>query len=286
MKDVIKNNKKNLLNLLYILLILIAISALTMVLLLVFDVIYYVDGDMHFNEGLFESFKGSWYGWMIVMLLQMVLSSLLSFVPGASMAFILLTQTLYDNPWVAFALSFSSVMLTSIFMYCVGRFGGYKLCVKLLGRKDCHKAITLLRNKGQVFFPIMMMFPIFPDDALVMMAGTIHMTLRWFIPSVVIGRGIGVATIIFGLHIIPFEKFSSPWHWVLFVLACLILIALVLFLAVKFNRFMEKRRKNATEKLSAKKEAEKAVAEKSEEIKAKADNPAQPVQAETPTPHI
>ena len=44
----------------------------------------------------------------------------------------------------------------------------------------------------------MMMFPIFPDDALVMIAGTLKMKLRWFIPSIVIGRGIGIAAIVFG----------------------------------------------------------------------------------------
>lgn len=261
MKDVFKNNKKNLLKLLLVLIILIVVSIVTMLLLLAFDLMYFVDGDLHFNEALFHSFKNSWYGWLIVVLLQMLLTSLLCFVPGASMAFILLVQSLYSNPWLAFAVSFTSVLLTSCVMYIVGRFGGYRLCVRLLGRHDCHKAITLLRNKGQVFFPIMMMFPIFPDDALVMMAGTIRMTLRWFIPSVVIGRGIGVAAIIFGLHIIPFEKFTTPWHWIIFVILCIILVGLIFFLAIKFNQFMEKKKREEAEKLAAEKAEKKAKAE-------------------------
>ena len=89
---------------------------------------------------------------------------------------------------------------------------------------------------------MMMMFPVFPDDALVMVAGTLKMSLKWFIPSIVIGRGIGVATIIFGLSIVPFEKFTSIWHWVGFIAACAIGIALVFFLANRFNKFLEKKR--------------------------------------------
>ena len=140
-------------------------------------------------------------------------------------------------------------------MYLVGRFGGYRICEKLLGKDDCEKALGLLRNKGTVFFPIMMMFPIFPDDALVMIAGTLKMSLKWFIPSIVIGRGIGISTIIFGLAIVPFDKFTSFWHWALFILICAIGIALIFFAAIKFNKYMDKKRKEEEEAAEADAEA-------------------------------
>ena len=87
----------------------------------------------------------------------------------------------------------------------------------------------------------MMLFPIFPDDALVMIAGTLKMSLKWFIPSIIIGRGIGVATIVFGLTSIPYDKFTTVWHWIGFILICAAAIFTVFFLAHKFNKFMEKR---------------------------------------------
>jgi uncharacterized membrane protein YdjX (TVP38/TMEM64 family) len=182
------------------------------------------------------------------MVLQTGLSMLLCVIPGASMAFILLSKTLYPVAWQAFLLSFASVMIASTVMYLVGRFGGYRLCVKFLGEEDCEKALGLLRDKGTVFFPLMMMFPIFPDDALVMIAGTLKMSLKWFIPSIVIGRGIGIATIVFGLAIVPFDKFTSIWHWILFILVCIILVALVLLAAIRFNKAMEKKKAELAEK--------------------------------------
>ena len=89
-----------------------------------------------------------------------------------------------------------------------------------------------------------MMFPIFPDDALVMIAGTLRMSLKWFIPSIIIGRGIGISTIIFGFSFIPFDKFTTIWHWIIFVLLCAAAIVGIFFCATKLNKLMDKKRKN------------------------------------------
>ena len=235
-----------------------AVSVVTFLLLLAFDIIY-VDDGMKFNVELFAAFKSTWYGWVIFILLQTVLSMLLCVIPGASMAFILLSKTLYPVAWQSFLLSFSSVMICSAVMYLVGRFGGYALCVKLLGEEDCERSLGLLRNRGTVYFPLMMMFPIFPDDALVMIAGTLKMSLKWFIPAIIIGRGIGICTIVFGLSIIPFDKFTSVFHWIIFILLCALLIFLVFFTAHKFNDMMERKRREAEE--SELKEASEEIAE-------------------------
>ena len=224
----------------------IAVSAVTAAILAAFGIIYFEGGDMHFNESLFLTFKGAWYGWILFILLQIVLSMLLCVIPGVSMAFILLSQTvLYPVAWQSFLLCFASVIIASTSMYLIGRFGGYPLCVKLLGEEDCEHALGLLRNKGTFFFPFMMLFPFFPDEALTMVAGTIKMKLSWFIPSIVVARGIGIATITFGLSAIPFDTFTTPWHWIGFVLVIALLVVGVLLGARCFSRYME--RKNEEE---------------------------------------
>ena len=239
-KAFLKKNKKWIVSLLIILSIMVIVSVVTFLLLLAFNVVYFDDG-MRFNTELFDSFKTSWYGWIIFILLQTFLSMLLCVIPGASMAFIILAQTIYPIPWQAFLLSFISVMISSVVMYFMGRVGGYKICTKILGEADCEKASSLLRHKGTIFFPLMMMFPMFPDDALVMIAGTIKMKLRWFIPSIVFGRGIGIATITFGFSIVPFDKFTTFWHWAGFILICLSLVFVIFYFANKLNNYLEKR---------------------------------------------
>jgi hypothetical protein len=79
------------------------------------------------------------------------------------------------------------------------------------------------------------------------------MSLKWFIPSIVFGRGIGVVTIVFGLSLVPFDKFTSIWHWIGFILLCALLIMAVFFFATKFNKYLENKNK--------KEEAEKEVEE-------------------------
>ena len=176
MKNFLKKHEK-IVKILLILLIFFLVSVLSTVILGLFDIIYYDDG-IQLNQALFDSFKTTWYGCLLVILIQVIVTSLLSFVPGASMAFIMLVQAMYEQPGLAFFIALTGVFLSSSMMYVIGRFGGYGLCKKLLGEEDCEKASDLLNNKGTVFFPLMMMFPMFPDDALVMVAGTLKMSMK------------------------------------------------------------------------------------------------------------
>lgn len=238
----LKKNKKTIINGITLLLVFLLISLVSLLILCAFDIVYFDDG-ANINVELFDQFKNSWYGSLIILLVQVVLTTLLCFVPGFSMAFIILVQALFDSVWQSFAIAFTGVILSSLIMYLTGRFGGYRLCKKILGEKDCNRASELLNNKGAVYFPLMMMFPLFPDDALVMVAGTLKMSLKWFIPSIVLGRGIGVVTIIFGLGAIPYDKFTTPWHWIIFVGVCAIGVIGVFYLAYRFNKYLENRNK-------------------------------------------
>ncbi len=254
-----KENKKKLISIALTLGVLIAISVAALLILEACGVIYYDDEGMALNTDLFDNFINSWYGWVVLILLQVLITSLLCFIPGASMAFILLIQSFFSRPWQAFTVAFIGVLLSSIIMYLIGRVGGYRICEKLLGKEDCRKASDLLNHKGVIYFPLMMMFPVFPDDALVMIAGTLKMSMKWFLPSIVFGRGIGVCTIVFGISGIPYEKFTTPLHWIGFVMTCAILIFAIFFLAYKFNKYLEKHNVK-------KEEAEKKIVEEAQKL--------------------
>ncbi len=254
-----KNNKKKILQGFFVVLGLIGFSFLCLLILSLFGIVYFNDG-LQFNVELFNTFKNSWYGWVVIIVIQALITNLLCFVPGVSMACIMLVQILCDNPWQSFALSFISVMASSFTMYLIGRFGGYKVCKKLLGEEDCKQASELLNHKGAVYFPLMMMFPIFPDEALIMIAGTLKMSLKWFVPSVVIGRGIGIASIVFGMSIIPFEKLTTVWHWAGLIAICAIGIVAIFYLAYKFNAYLEKRNQKAKEQECLNEEVAQEVA--------------------------
>ena len=220
------------------------VSIVTFAILFATEVFVQGPDGIKFNEELFRIYQGTLWGTVAITGMLSVLTILLCFIPGLSMAFILLINHLYPDPVAAFFISFARVMLSSALLYILGRFGGYTLCKKLLGEADSEKALTLLRNNGTVYFPLMMMFPIFPDDALTMVAGTIRMKLAWFIPSVVIGRGVGVATIIFGMQTMLPDKSSDSYIYDWFILATVVAFGLVcvFYLANKLNKMMALKR--------------------------------------------
>ncbi len=243
-------NKKTILNFSLLALAVVAVSLLSFFILHAAGVMgFNSEGDMVFNPALFAAFSDAWYGWLFFILLQTVLSMLLCVFPGVSMALIILsTEVIFPGqPLRSFLLCFASVLIASGTMYAVGRFGGYPLCVRLVGKGDAERALDLLRDKGTFFFPFMMLFPFFPDEALTMVAGTTRMRLSWFVPSIVVARGVGIATIVFGLSAVPFERFTTVWHWIGFVLAVAVGVALILFGASRFNRYMMKKTKKDAE---------------------------------------
>ena len=245
----VKENKKSLLKLLSLLLILAAVSLIALLVLFATNVLSYEDGFV-FNTHIFDSFKDKWYGFIVFIIIQTVLSMFLCFIPGVAMAFVMLSTIIYPNPVFAFLLSYSCVIIASAALYIVGRKGGYKICEKFLGKEDCDKSLELLRTRGTVYFPLMMLFPIFPDDALVMIAGVTKMRLSWFIPSILICRGVGAATIIFGMSIIPFESFTSIYDWIILVTVCFFWVKEIFKLANKIDRHFAKKRLEEEERLS------------------------------------
>lgn len=240
----LKAKKKVIRNFVLTLLLLIGISIGFLLLFLGLDILHYEGKDLVFNAVLFDSFKNAWYGWVLFILLQIALTMLLCFIPGVSMAFIILSEAMYDHQWEAFLLCFISVLVASSVMYLLGRVGGYRLCVRLLGEEDCEKALLLLNNHGTVYFPVMMLFPMFPDEALTMVAGTMKMSLKWFIPSIVVARGIGIATIVFGLGSLPLDRFT--WvHWLIFIPLCVVGVVAVFWLAHRLNVYLQKKNQSA-----------------------------------------
>jgi len=149
-------------------------------------------------------------------------------IPAVSMAFIMVGVGLFGVGWQTFLICASSVFISSLVMYLLGRTGGYKLFIKIIGKDNLEKATKLIREKGQIYFPLMMMFGGFPDDALVCVAGIIKMNLWFFIPSVIIGRSIGIASIVFGLNFIAMLGIDSPLGWFKLIVFGVIGLVLVL----------------------------------------------------------
>ena len=211
------------------------------------------------------SATGAW-SIVVFLLVQIAFTTLLSFVPVASMSFILLGVALFGPNWKTFLICFSGVIISSVLMDLIGRFGGSKLIKLLVGEEDYNNATALVHERGPVYVPVMYLLPMFPDDAICMVVGATKINFWIHLAEIVLCRGIGCATIVFVISVLPKELMDNlkafNWDYIgnhLFnyieVLTVLVFwVIVMLWLARKIDKWLmkklakkNKKEENATE---------------------------------------
>lgn len=168
---------------------------------------------------------GAW-GWIVFIALFALCSTLLCFVPGTSAAFIAVSVVLF-GALKGFILSSISVFICSSLMFFIGNFFGERAAAKLVGKESLEKAQNLLDIKSKMLMPLMFLFPIFPDDALCLVAGMTKMKFWVFAIIVLVFRTIGIATICFlGSGLIDWAVLSIV-DWFVLINVCVFDIVLI-----------------------------------------------------------
>lgn len=171
--------------------------------------------------------SGGAFSFIVFVLLQILQTTVLQ-IPAI---FVTIAGTLVFGRWTAFVLSYIAVMIGSIIMFWIGRKAGRKFLNWLAGKETADKWIKRMSHGKYLFF-LMMLFPMFPDDILCVIAGFTNMSFGYFLVTNLIARGIGIAcTVFFGSGaVIPFHG------WGLIVWGVIILVVAALFyLSVKYQ---------------------------------------------------
>ena len=199
--------------------------------------------------------------WVVFIAIRVTCTIFMSFVPACSMAFdaiaIMLFGTLMKYPnWKVFVICFISVILASCIMDLIGRFGGSKAIIRLVGEKDYNSALVLVQKKGLVYVPVMYLLPVFPDDAICLVAGAAKIKFWLHFLYIFLFRGIGCATVVFGMAIIPegVRTFTSKnlWDYVVVLTIIAFWIIVIFRVANQIDRyftrkFRERRKKKQFE---------------------------------------
>ena len=172
-----------------------------------------------------------------------------TFIPLPAMVTTLAGTALFGPFWASI-LSFIGIMLGSVFAFWLGDKFGEKVCVWIAGKETTEKYSKMLYEKGKYLFFLMMLFPLFPDDILCLIAGMTSMSFRFFITTILITRPIGIVmTCYLGSgQIIPCSG------WGLAVWGVIIAIMAVMFIcAYKFQPQIENALGRLADKFSKKK---------------------------------
>jgi len=250
MKTWIKSHKKQLIQLLIVLALGIAISG---IFLLIFNLTGVIElkGGAKFNEELFNELKGKPILYIVFVLVMAISGTLLCMNPIGSGVFVWLGIALFGANWKCFITVLSGCLLSYVMIDAIGRFGGSKLIIKIFGKEEYDNATEIINEKGLIYVPICYLLPLAPDDFICLCVGS--MKMKWWLHMIyaLIGKSVGIATVVFGVSIIPKEMFlplSFDKLYNYFVLiACLIVYITCLF---KIARSIDKK---LTKKLEEKK---------------------------------
>lgn len=199
------NKRRSIRNVVLLFAVMSLISAFVFLVLWLSGCIYFKDG-FHFSLDLFDRFRDRWYSKLIFIAIQILITVLLCFVPGTSAMMIGVAVAIWGSTSVAFLTCFVGVIVSSIAMDLLGRYGGSRIVVRMIGEEEYLSSMAILREKTYTYLPFMYLLPLFPDDALCFCAGTTKIKLWYHLLVIILFRGIGVATIVFGIGIIPYKE--------------------------------------------------------------------------------
>lgn len=170
---------------------------------------------------------GGVFSFLIFIIFQILQTTILQ-IPAI---FVTIAGAVIFGRWPAFIMSYIAVMIGSLIMFWVGRKAGRKFLNWMIGKDSSEKWIDRM-SRGKYLFFLMMLFPMFPDDILCVVAGLTNMSFSFFFWTNILARGVGIAcTVFFGSGaIIPFHG------WGLIVWAIIIVVIAILFyLSVRYK---------------------------------------------------
>lgn len=139
--------------------------------------------------------------------------------------------------WILFAVVLFAYLLGVITAYFLGYFLGVK-AVKWIAssEEDYEKWSSLLSGKGKWFYFLTVLLPVFPDDLLCLVCGSLRMNFLAFFLSNVVGRSIGLVFMIGGLALLKEASGDIPWALIAWSLALLVSIVLALVYRAKLRK--------------------------------------------------
>lgn len=176
------------------------------------------------------------FGILVFLLLQISLSIVMSVIPGTSFTFVVLGSLLF-GPLNGFIITLIGVYLTSTILFLVGRLFGETAVLKIVGEDELRRAQELIDVKTKIYLPVMFTFPLFPDDALCLVAGMTKMKYTTFLWFVIVFRAIGVFAASYSVTILDLLGYKS-WRVIDWVVITNLIIIDIYFL-IKFMKWLE-----------------------------------------------
>lgn len=136
-----------------------------------------------------------------------------------------------------FSVVLSAYMCGAVLAYWLGRWFGVRAVEWCAGgSEDYDKWSIILNVKGRWWYFATVIFPLFPDDILCLVAGAVCFNFKFYFIANLIGRGIGLISMILVLNLIGSIDSTFPFMILVWVFALLIMIVAYIILKRKENK--------------------------------------------------
>lgn len=130
------------------------------------------------------------------------------------------------------AVVLSAYMAGCLLAYYIGRKFGKKAVKWAAGSEDEYdKWSKVLNQKGKWWYLVTVLFPMFPDDLLCIVAGAVKLHFGFYTIANLIGRGIGLTTMLLTLKLIG--SLSAGGYLMLWIWAGALVIEIISWLIIR-----------------------------------------------------
>ena len=195
------------------------VCIIMLVLMLGFEILFYHSVVTNWLNKIVES-AGVW-SWIVLGLFQFLQVVV---IPIPSTFITMTSMKMYPDQLVLlYFLTLGVILLGVVITYFIGLKWGKKAVMWCAGNEDEYNKWqkVLQSKKTNAVYLFTVLFPIFPDDILCLVAGSIKMNFWWYLCCNVVGRAIGLLTFMF-----VFKTISNSLTTIIVMI--LLLVALVI----------------------------------------------------------
>lgn len=150
----------------------------------------------------------------------------------------ILTSLTSENFWIFVLVSISAYMAGAVVAYGMGYKYGRRTLMWCAGNpEDYEKWSLYLKTNGKWAYFATVLLPIFPDDLLCLVAGSIKFDFKFFLGSNFIGRTIGLITTLVALVVFNHVTNGTiPWSLIIWVFILSVLVISLLMLKKEIKK--------------------------------------------------
>lgn len=200
----------------------------TTLFLIAIEIVFLIPAVDNFFKGWVENSTG-WVLWLVLWILFFLQTNLIQ-IPSVSLLQISVHSGIEVLSWQYILLVMSAYMGGCILSYWLGRWFGSKAVKWVAGsEEDFNKWSKFINEKGKIWYFITIVLPLFPDDILCLIAGSLKMDFGFYTLTNLIGRSIGLITMLVVLKYVGIASSSIPF---MLIVWCVGLVAEIITLIV------------------------------------------------------